>query len=240
MKAARRASDDGPAASAASLRARHHVGCRGRAKEPKVIHDQGLGRSQFARSLVEGSAWSPAVDEIPGSSAETQSPRPAPARRRPPRTGRTPRVPSTHRRNSDCRFVARVPPRHRDAPVSYDRVNNQGPDPVDQRQGIRSPSWRCGVLRPAVSLLVEAQAVGLTTVRRRGQQQCHGVYSGLSEPWESLDSGADSAGSSSSPSAKILWSSVPNRRRSRPRLSKANGNLSLASSARRRCSIAFS
>lgn len=67
-----------------------------------------------------------------------------------------------------------------------------------------------------------------------------GTYWGLSESCGLLLSGADPGGSSSSPLAKIFWSCVPNRRRTRPRLTKANGNLSLASSARRRCSIAFS
>src|SRR5215211_8777737 len=77
-------------------------------------------------------------------------------------------------------------------------------------------------------------------LQRYGRTLPVGTYSGLSEPRESLDSGADPGGSSSSPLANILWSSVPNRRRTRPRLTKANGNLSLASSARRRCSTAFS
>src|SRR4029453_5500874 len=65
LKAARRASDNGSAVSAASLRARHHVRCRGRAEEPWVTHDQALGRSQLVRSLVEGFRLEPTVDEIP-------------------------------------------------------------------------------------------------------------------------------------------------------------------------------
>jgi hypothetical protein len=91
----------------------------------------------------------------------------------------------------------------------------------------------CSAPRPAV--------VGgeLRSARRRPLER-HRAYSSLSEPRESLGSRADPGASSCSPLAKIPRRSVPIRRRTRPRLTKANGNLSLASSARRRCSTAFS
>src|SRR5215218_6624363 len=56
-----------------------------------------------------------------------------------------------------------------------------------------------------------------------------GVYSGLSEPLGSGGAGANPGSRSPSPFAKVPWSSAPIRRRARPRLTRTDGNLPLAS-----------
>jgi hypothetical protein len=107
LKAARRTSDDGPAVSAASLPARHHVGRLGRAEDPRVTHEQALGRSQLARSLVEGSAWSPRSMRSRAFRRYTVASA-APARRRPPAPAEPPTSSCTAGGTPDCRFGARV------------------------------------------------------------------------------------------------------------------------------------